>query len=66
MAPGAGVEVVEIAVMLVWSGDGIDPVWRVNVIVPGPVKVTGVTSVDPAQDRPLVHAQLETEYPMGT
>jgi len=66
MLPCIGVKVEGVAVMLVWAGDGIDPGCKVNVIVPGPVNETGVTSLDPPQDRPLEQTQLKTEYPIGT
>jgi hypothetical protein len=61
IVPCVGFKVEGVAVMLVWAGDGIEPDFKVNVMVPGPVNVTGVRSPDPPHDRPLVQAQLETE-----
>ena len=59
--PGDGVGVEGDAVSMVETGLVSEPVWRFRVIVPGPVKETGVRSPDPAQDRSPEQAQLETE-----
>jgi hypothetical protein len=66
MLPRAGVEFDAVTVMLVCAGDEINPDCRFNVIVPGAINETGMTSLDPAQDRPWEQTQLKTEYPIGT
>jgi hypothetical protein len=58
---GVGLDGVAEAVSIVELGLVSEPVWRFSVIVPGPVKETGVRSPDPAQDRPPEQTQLETE-----
>ena len=56
-----GVGGVADAVSMVETGLVSEPVLRVSVLAPGPVKETGVGSPDPVQDSPPEQVQLETE-----
>lgn len=44
----------------------MDPVFRFNVIVPGPVNDAVVGSFEAEQDNPPIQLQLENVYPDGT
>jgi len=58
---GVGVDDEGDAVSVVETGLLSEPVLKLRVIVPGPVKETSVRSFDPAQDNPPEQTQLETE-----